>query len=51
MEFTVNKKVYLVMKISLFMANYKKELRMEVNIRKKEKVEKAIEFVEKVKKV
>ena len=33
------------------MENYKKELRMEVNIRKKEKVEKAIEFVEKIKKV
>ena len=33
------------------MENYKKELRMEVNIRKKEKVEKAIEFVEKMKKV
>jgi len=39
------------MKISSFMVNYRKELRMEVDIRKKEKVEKAMEFVEKIKKV
>ena len=38
-------------KISLFIANYRRELRMRVNIRKKEKVEKAIEFVERIKKV
>jgi len=33
------------------MANYSRKLRMKVNIRKKERVEKAIEFVEKMKKV
>jgi len=47
----VNNKVYLATKISLFMANYRRELRMEADIRKKEKVEKVTEFVERMKKV
>jgi len=47
----VNNKVHLVMKVSLFMANYKRELRMGVDIRRKEKVEKATEFVKRMKKV
>ena len=38
-------------KVLPFMANYKKELRMEGNIRKKGKVESATEFVERMKKV
>ena len=38
-EFVVNNKVYSVTKMSLFMVNYKKELRMEADIRKKEKIE------------
>jgi len=50
-EFSVNNKVHLVMKVSLFMANYKRELRMRVDIRRKEKVEKATEFVKRMKKV
>jgi len=33
------------------MANYGRELRMEANIRRKEKVEKVMEFVERMKKV
>jgi len=33
------------------MANYGRELRIEGNIRRKEKVEKATEFVEKLKRV
>jgi len=37
-KFAINNKVYLATKISLFMANYGKELRMRVNIRKKGKV-------------
>jgi len=37
--------------MSPFMENYDKELRMEANIRKKKKVEKAMEFVERMKKV
>ena len=38
-------------KVSLFMANYGRELRIEADIRKKGKVEKATEFVERLKKV
>ena len=37
--------------MSLFMANYERELRMGVDIRKKRKVEKMIEFAERIKKV
>ena len=37
--------------MSLFIANYRRELRMEVDIRRKEKIEKTMEFVEKIKKV
>jgi len=37
--------------MSLFMANYSRELRMGGDIRKKEKVEKATEFIERMKKV
>ena len=50
-ECTVNNKVYLVTRISLFIANYKRELKMEVNIRRQKKVEKARKFTEKIKKV
>ena len=34
-----------------FMANYRRELRIGIDIRKKEKVEKATEFTEKIRKV
>jgi len=37
--------------VSPFIVNYGRELRIGVNIRKKEKVEKAMEFVERMKKV
>ena len=50
-EFVVNNKAHSVTKILPFMANYGKELRMGGNIRKKGKVEKATEFVERMKKV
>jgi len=38
-------------KISPFIANYKRELRMGGDIRKKGKIESIIEFVERIKKV
>jgi len=38
-------------KVLPFMANYRRELRMEGDIRKKGKVEKAMEFVERMKQV
>jgi len=50
-EFTINNKIHSATKISLFMANYGKELRMEVNIRRKEKMEKAVEFAKRMKKM
>ena len=50
-EFTVNNKIYLTTKVSPFMANYGREVRMEGNIQKKGKVEKAMEFVERMKRV
>ena len=50
-EFAVNNKVHMATKVSHFMANYGRELRMGGDIRKKEKVEKAMEFVERMKKV
>jgi len=50
-EFTVNNKVHTATKVSPFMANYGKELRMGGDIRRKGKVESVIEFVERMKKV
>jgi len=47
----VNNKVHLVIKILLFIANYRRELRIGADIRRKGKVEKATEFVERIKKV
>ena len=39
-EFAVNNKVYLATKISLFIVNYRRELRMEADIRIKRKYRK-----------
>ena len=50
-EFVVNNKVHTAMKVSPFMANYERNPRMGEDIRKKGKVEKATEFVERMKKV
>jgi len=50
-EFTVNNKAHTATKISPFMANYGRELWMGGDIRKKGKVESAMEFVERMKKV
>jgi len=47
----VNNKVHTATKVLPFMANYRRELRMGGNIRKKGKVEKAMEFVKRMKKV
>ena len=38
-------------KVSLFIANYGRELRMEIDIRRKEKMEKATEFAVRMKRV
>ena len=50
-EFAVNNKVHTVTKVSPFMANYGREMRMGGDIRKKGKVENVTEFVERMKKV
>ena len=50
-EFVVNNKVYMATKILSFIANYGRELRMGDDIRKKEKVEKVIEFAKRIRKV
>ena len=50
-EFVANNKVYSATKVTLFIAKYRRELRMESNIRRKRKVKKAIEFIERIKKV
>ena len=50
-EFIVNNKSHSATKISLFIANYGRKLRMEANIRRKGKVKKVIEFAERMKKV
>ena len=50
-EFVVNNKAHIAIKVSLFMANYRRELRMGGDIRKKGKVEKATEFMERIKKM
>jgi len=50
-EFAVNNKVHTATKVSPFMENYGRELRMGADVRRKVKVEKAIEFVERMKKI
>jgi len=50
-EFAVNNKVHMAMKVLPFMANYEKELRTRRDIRKRGKVKKVMEFVERMKQV
>jgi len=50
-EFAVNNKIHSTTKVSPFMANYGRELRMGGDIWKKGKVEKVTEFVERMKRV
>ena len=47
----MNNKVHMATKVLLFIVNYRRELRMGGDIRKKRKVEKVTEFVERMKKV
>ena len=49
-EFVVNNKIHSVTKISPFIANYGRELKIGADIRK-EKVKKATKFVERIKKI
>jgi len=47
----VNNKIHSTTKVSPFIANYGREVRMRRDIWKKGKMEKAMEFVERMKKV
>ena len=47
----MNNKVHTATKVSPFMANYSREMRMGGNIRKRGKVEKVVEFVERMKRI
>ena len=50
-EFVINNKAYLTTKVSPFMINYSRELRMGVNLRRKGKMEKVMEFAERMWKI
>jgi len=50
-EFAVNNKIHTTTKMLPFMANYSRELQMEVDIRRKGKVENTTEFAERIRKV
>ena len=50
-EFAINNKVHTATKVSPFMANYGKKVRMGGDIRRKGKVESATEFAGRMKKV
>ena len=50
-EFIVNNKIHSATKVSPFIANYRRELRIGADIRKKGKIKKTTEFTEKIKKV
>jgi len=50
-EFAVNNKVHSATKVLSFMANYGRELRMGADIRRKEKMKKAIKFAKRMRRV
>jgi len=50
-EFAVNNEIHIATKVLLFVENYGRELRMGMDIRRKGKVEKVTEFVERMRKV
>ena len=49
-KFAVNNKIHSVTKVSPFIANYSREIRIGADIRRRGKVEKVTEFVERKKK-
>ena len=50
-EFAINNKTHLTTKVSPFIANYGRELKISVDLRRKEKMEKVTEFTERMRKV
>ena len=49
-KFVMNNKVHSAIKVSSFIANYRRELRMRADIRRKGKMEKVTEFIERMRK-
>ena len=50
-EFVINSKIYSATKVFPLKASYGRELKMGVDIKRKEKIEKVIEFAERIKKI
>ena len=50
-KFAVNNKIYLATKVSPFIVNYGRELKIGADIRRKGKIEKAMKSAERIKKV
>ena len=50
-EFAINNKTHSTTKVSLFIENYRREIRIGVDLRRKGKIEKEMEFVERIRKV
>ena len=50
-EFAINNKAHLTTKMSLFIVNYGRELRIGIDIRRRRKMKKAMEFAERIKKI
>ena len=50
-EFAINNKAYMTTKVSLFKANYSRELRIGVDLRRKGKMKGAMEFVKRMKRI
>jgi len=50
-EFAINNKAHLTTKVFSFMANYGREMRMKIELRRKEKIKKVTEFVERMRNV
>jgi len=50
-EFAINNKIHLTTKVSPFMANYGRELGIGINLRRKRKVEKMMEFVKRMRRI
>ena len=50
-EFVINNKVHSTTKVSLFITNYGRELKMEIDIKRKGKIEKVMDFAKRMKKI
>ena len=50
-EFVINNKIHSMTKVSLFMANYSRESRIRIDLRRKGKMEKMRKFAERMRKI